>query len=842
MPVKRLRAKPDTLVAIATQWVEELEAEGHPLPATIGRSRLVETTAAWLAEQLSSNRDTGSGGLLVQPESLEGLSETQVREGLARLPAIARERLAAQVPSPPPQALTDMILRLEREIDRTAAAARGQEQVSGYDSEESVRASGRLEEALQELGTALAEQTGLEDLLRLVARGAAQMARADSAVVCLADEDGPMRVRAQYSATGASGLPLDLCTQLTAAAEAEGKPVLWATAGRLPAEAREAFRLSGTKRCLGLPLAHHGASRGALLLCAARPDVFPAAERGMLECYAGQAVVGIDHIRQFNHLQRLVVELTDLTWVSAQMAATLDLTTVLETMVQAVAKAAEAPAVGVALRGEDGLLRLPANAYLGLPPEFVEGFGAREMSGLAAEALAGAPVCVPDVAASPYAEDPLLRGLQAGAAVCVPLGTQESARGVLWITYPEPRPFPRNLTDLLWAYAVQASLAVENAVLYGDKVTYLNQLSTVFELTQAVTSSLELQQVLDRVLVSVSSLLEAPVTTIMLRERESGTLTLRATRGLPASHLAGQLGTPSVLERQAVELGTIVTSRDLAKDGRFRPREAARREGLRSIICAPLTARGETVGVISAYTREVRDFSESDRRLLQTLANQAGIAIENARLYEQATERAQFLSSLMAEVHHRIRNNLQTVIGFLAMQLTDERNISRTQALEESIQRIRTIALVHGLLSEEQMGSVDMKEVARSICEMARQQMVEPGRNIGWGVAGARLLLPSHRATSLALAINELVTNAFRHAFGGREKGRVTVSLQQDSDRYLIQVRDDGIGLPEGFDPAQGAGMGLRVVRGVVEQDLGGRFELRGGKGEGVTARLTLPK
>ena len=76
-------------------------------------------------------------------------------------------------------------------------------------------------------------------------------------------------------------------------------------------------------------------------------------------------------------------------------------------------------------------------------------------------------------------------------------------------------------------------------------------------------------------------------------------------------------------------------------------------------------------------------------------------------------------------------------------------------------------------------------------------------------------------------AINELITNAVKHGFAGRREGSIVVSLQEGAGKVLVQVRDDGVGLPEGFDPSRDARLGLRIVQGIVEQDLGGEFTRR---------------
>jgi two-component sensor histidine kinase len=134
---------------------------------------------------------------------------------------------------------------------------------------------------------------------------------------------------------------------------------------------------------------------------------------------------------------------------------------------------------------------------------------------------------------------------------------------------------------------------------------------------------------------------------------------------------------------------------------------------------------------------------------------------------------------------------------------------------------------------------VDVKQAARQIVDLTRQVAPSTGR-VEIRVTGARIMLPSQKATGVALILSELTDNALRHGLAGAADGRLTISLAEAGEEAAIQVRDNGVGLPEGFDLESSPGLGLKIVRGVVEQDLGGRLELesRGG----VTARVRFPK
>jgi two-component sensor histidine kinase len=107
-------------------------------------------------------------------------------------------------------------------------------------------------------------------------------------------------------------------------------------------------------------------------------------------------------------------------------------------------------------------------------------------------------------------------------------------------------------------------------------------------------------------------------------------------------------------------------------------------------------------------------------------------------------------------------------------------------------------------------------------------------------VTGARVMLPSQNATSAALVMAELIDNAIRHGLAGTTNGRVAISLAEGGGEVVIQVQDNGVGLPEGFDLEATSGMGLKIVRGLVEDELGGKVEVE--TRDGLLVRARFPK
>jgi two-component sensor histidine kinase len=194
-----------------------------------------------------------------------------------------------------------------------------------------------------------------------------------------------------------------------------------------------------------------------------------------------------------------------------------------------------------------------------------------------------------------------------------------------------------------------------------------------------------------------------------------------------------------------------------------------------------------------------------------TLANQTALAIENARLVSNA--------AVVREVHHRIKNNLQTVAMLIRLQLSRATPEAR-QVLQNSITRVHSIAAIHEVLSERGFRLVDLKEVLGQIGRMTAETMAIPGQTISVEVLGESLLMPTRAATNVVLVVNELLQNALEHAFVERPSGSVQISIGQSPEENLILVRDDGAGLPDDYQH----GLGLEIAETLVAEELNGRI------------------
>jgi len=197
-------------------------------------------------------------------------------------------------------------------------------------------------------------------------------------------------------------------------------------------------------------------------------------------------------------------------------------------------------------------------------------------------------------------------------------------------------------------------------------------------------------------------------------------------------------------------------------------------------------------------------------------------------------------SAMIQEVHHRVKNNLQTIVALLRMSARRASSEETRQALQEGINRIMSVAVIHEFLSHQESQVINIREVSQRIINQMRQGVLDPEKQIHLDLRGPNIYLPARQATACAMVVNELLQNAVEHGYERRPGGTVSVQLVDDGDGVTITIQDDGVGLPADFDRERAESLGLQIVRTLVEDDLRGQFELKGG--DGVRAVVSFPK
>lgn len=189
------------------------------------------------------------------------------------------------------------------------------------------------------------------------------------------------------------------------------------------------------------------------------------------------------------------------------------------------------------------------------------------------------------------------------------------------------------------------------------------------------------------------------------------------------------------------------------------------------------------------------------------------------------------------EIHHRVKNNLQTVASLLRIQARRTHSDEARDALTQAMRRVSAIAVVHDTLSEGLAQNVDFDEVFDRVLRLVAEVAAAPNTRARTRTSGAFGTLPSEYATPLALALTELVTNAVEHGLAGQE-GDVEIVAERDDAHLEVRVRDSGVGLPEG---QVGRGLGTQIVRTLIQGELGGTIDWHTLVGSGTEVTIDIP-
>ena len=195
------------------------------------------------------------------------------------------------------------------------------------------------------------------------------------------------------------------------------------------------------------------------------------------------------------------------------------------------------------------------------------------------------------------------------------------------------------------------------------------------------------------------------------------------------------------------------------------------------------------------------------------------------------------------EIHHRVKNNLQTIAALLRLQGRRLKSPEAQEAIEESERRIRSIAIVHETLSRDVGEVVSFADIIGPLVRVVEESVSSDDVRLRFDVEGDAGELPGEMATPLAVVLNELMQNAVDHAFPRDAdepvEGRVRIQLNRTGDQLLVDVVDDGVGLPEGFPGERNRGLGLSIVHALVTGELGGSIEMS--NDDGARVHLAVP-
>jgi two-component system, sensor histidine kinase PdtaS len=457
-----------------------------------------------------------------------------------------------------------------------------------------------------------------------------------------------------------------------------------------------------------------------------------------------------------------------LTETIAAVNSTLDLEEVLGLVASKVADALEADACFVYLydeRADELVLRATHGTRV---EEMTRRPRMRPGEGITGAAAAErSPIMIPKQAHL----DPRFKGFanlpedEYDSILAVPILAREKLAGALNVRTRAPREFSEAEIDLLVAIAAQVAQTIEHAKLYAEAQRRVGELEALARISEAVSESLYLEESLEAIVKATMEAVDASGAALVL---EDGGIARPEGR-------AGAFAVRIPLRWKGRQIGELVCDRD-------------------------------------------SDFTEGERALLGSIAHHAAVALEHGRAVMRGV--------VAQEIHHRVKNNLQTVASLLRLQARAGEDVDPRKALDDSVNRILAIAAVHEVLTEQRDEDVDLGELLERLRAMLVQGL-GAGKRVEADVESVSL--GGNRATALALVFSELFQNALEH--GGEA---VRIELATRNGDAMLAITDDG-----GVDEDVRSGTGLSIVRALVRDELQGTFELR--SEGGTRAEVVFP-
>ena len=665
---------------------------------------------------------------------------------------------------------------------------------------------------------------------------------------------------------------------------------------------RDVVLAEGIRALAFVPLVSQGRLLGKFMVYYDAPHVFSADEMRLAGSIAQHVAFGLararsdaaiedllvreqsarreaDAARVESEDRRLIAE--ELARLARAMNETLDATSVAERIVEAALGLFRASASGLRMTAADG--SLVGVAFAGamktlFPVGHTIPGGPASVSGLAM--MQGAAVWSDDAFGDPrlvLADDVRARMRQAGDAsvLAVPLRNKGTVLGALSIADRAGRRFSKAEADILQVFADQAVLAFENARLFEEARRRQREAEVVAEVTQRMNASLDLQTTLARLVEGARELCEADIGRIVVRDPASGLLELRHQVGARWEGYRDRM----VIEPGAGSGGIVLLTKkpfrtdDYAADPRISPHylEASRADGTVAQLVVPIPGETDIAGLLYVDRRERRPFTDGDEAILVRLAEHAGTAIRNSQLFA-AEQRARAEADaanhakdqFLAILSHELRTPLSAILGWARLLTAGRLDAGQQQQAVAIIERNAQLQseLVSDLLDVSRIVAgkmeidripVDLLLVVRAAVEAAGADFEAKNVRLVTELDAAAGEIPGEPRRLQQIVAN-LLSNAVKFTPPG---GVVQVRLERHEASARLSVSDTGDGidpavLPRIFAPFeqgdtsttrkhQGLGLGLAIVRQLVELHGGTIRAESEGKGKGATFTVDLP-
>ncbi|HEV8640442.1 MAG TPA: GAF domain-containing protein [Methylomirabilota bacterium] len=649
----------------------------------------------------------------------------------------------------------------------------------------------------------------------------------------------------------------------------------------LPDDLRRRLSVAGLGAVLSAPLRAKGETIGTLSIGDFAGRTFSTAEAELLQAFADQAALALETARLYERLEERTQKLAALSALTRLITSAQGSPQVFHAVARAATTLLGAKTSRVWI-DDPAVGGLRVQAGFGIDPKIerlmtdhpVIAYGQGAVGHVFASR---APEYIADIGSDPrwlnrrLATEGGLRGF-AG----VPLIAGEGVVGVLAIIFGEEREFTPEEKELIGLLADQAAIAISNARLYEGQELRAARLRTLARLNQIVSSSLDLNEVLDGIARAAAELMEATLVSISIADERSQTLERRA-----FSDAALGADYPGTIRRYGEGgAGWVALHRrplnvpDVFVDERIVARDWFRRHNLKSSLSVPILFQDSLLGVLVLFGRKPFVLDADNQDLLDSFVAQAAVAIRNARLFAELrrahedlersqaqlvrAERLSALGEMAAGVAHDFNNLLAIILGRADLLLRRLKDSDLTgwveairQAARDGADTVRRIQEFTRTRTTRSFARVDLSEVLREVVELTRPRWKDEAqsRGVHYGVTVVGEAPPvAGRPEELREVFANLLTNALDAMPDG---GRCVLRMGTEGDAVAIAVADTGSGMSgevrqRVFEPffttkgQRGTGLGLAVAWGIVTRH-GGTIDVESTPGRGSTFTVRLP-
>jgi signal transduction histidine kinase len=743
--------------------------------------------------------------------------------------------------------------------------------------------------------------TDLQPVMNAVADSAARLCEATDAHV-FQKEGELLRVVASYGALPLARMDVPISRQsVLGRAVSDRRPIhvddiAVAFYNEFPDAQRQ--KEMGYRTILATPLLREGEPIGGIVIRRTEVRPFSSGQVALLATFAAQAVIAIENVRLFKELE---ARNHDLTEALEQQTATseilkvissspTDVEPVFQTILSSTNRLCEASFSVLWLW--DGEALIPA-AHANVSPKLAEHLRTsrahprRGGSPVALTALEQMVIHVPDVLDDPRfspADVPSYQFEGARSILSVPMLRKGSLVGVINTWRREPRAFTDTQVELLKTFADQAVIAIENVRLFrelqartGELTQSVEKLTALGEVSRAVSSTLDVETVLDTIVSRASQLAGAAGCSIFEYDAATERFELRATHNDDTAFVEALRTVPLAkgegLMGRAAEMREPMQIPDITQPGAYQSsvRDTLIRFGYHALLSVPLLREDQIIGSLSFNRKAPGEFPPEVIDVLKTFATQSGLAIQNARLFREIADKSaqlevasQHKSEFLANMSHELRTPLNAIIGFsevLAQGMFGEINEKQTEYLQDILESGRhLLSLINDILDlskieagrmELELADFDLPSAIENALILVRERASRRGITLG-STIDERLGTICGDERKVKQVLLNLLSNALKFT---PEGGRIDVGAGLHDEVAEVSVADTGIGIaPTDQDAvfeefrqvgsadrkAEGTGLGLALSRKFIELH-GGKIWVQSQLGAGSTFTFTLP-